>query len=156
MRVIFLDIDGVLVTGEHTERNYKATGVVLSGSDIPFDPSTVNNLNWLIKESGAKIVISSSWRYLHDIDSMRGILSGYGVVGDVIGMTHKGDSRRGLEIAEWLRRTKESIESYVILDDDANYDCTQDHPDCCVDTTFQYGLTELHAKRAFEILVKRV
>ena len=50
MKIIFLDIDGVL----------NQTG---NAASLPFDPNCVMYLNHVIKETGAHIVISSAWRY---------------------------------------------------------------------------------------------
>ena len=59
-KVIFLDIDGVLNTGRwHAQM----------GGNIPrdkygytFDPNAVANLKKILDETGAEIVISSSWK----------------------------------------------------------------------------------------------
>ena len=56
MKIIFLDIDGVLNTYNSMDR---------------FCPKAVSCLNEFVQESGAKVVISSSWRLSWKIEEMR-------------------------------------------------------------------------------------
>jgi hypothetical protein len=53
MKVIFLDIDGVLNLNHKERDEYGPL----------FHENFVNNLDLIIQETGAKIVISSTWRY---------------------------------------------------------------------------------------------
>ena len=75
VRVIFLDFDGVLnngaSVGSHRERNRDNYG--------GWDPACVSALNWLLKMTGAYIVISSSWKISRSVDHLAGILEGAGV-----------------------------------------------------------------------------
>lgn len=52
MKIIFLDIDGVLALMHKQHDEFGSL----------FHEEFVNNLKWIIDETGAKIVISSSWR----------------------------------------------------------------------------------------------
>lgn len=54
LKVVFLDIDGVL----NTQRNCLAQ----DGRARPFDSSAVTALNRVLRATGAKIVVSSTWR----------------------------------------------------------------------------------------------
>lgn len=58
MKVIFLDIDGVLNT------KYWENMKVRDQYGHTFDPNSVANLARIIEETGAEIVISSSWKCL--------------------------------------------------------------------------------------------
>jgi hypothetical protein len=53
-KIIFLDFDGVL--------NNPGCYEIASGSHTPPDQSCVDALNRIISETGASIVVSSSWR----------------------------------------------------------------------------------------------
>ena len=128
MKIIFLDIDGVLNHEKWFEseelRNIPTT---LDGKTRNlsrwFDPKAVYKLNKLVKATEASIVLSSSWRAgktKQDIDEM---FETVGIVADNIGKTpHKNPkyARRGTEIQYWMdyMHPQEPIESYVILDDD--------------------------------------
>ncbi len=60
-KIIFLDIDGVLNTRDWHCRMTKDTTHDEFG--FAFDPITVSNLANIIDETGAVIVISSSWKF---------------------------------------------------------------------------------------------
>jgi hypothetical protein len=121
-KIIFLDIDGVLVTRnsdnneillkrlEHEQHNY-------------FDPDAVKNLNRLLLETGASIVVSSSWRSGKSIRELIDILRFGGVENPpVVGVTpflhnDRGKrSKRGKEILQWLSEHPE-VNSYCVIDD---------------------------------------
>ena len=62
MKVIFLDIDGVLNTSEifiEQSKNYKQKGIY----NVEIDEFRVEYLKQIIEKTNAKIVLSSSWRY---------------------------------------------------------------------------------------------
>ena len=61
MKVIFLDIDGVLNSETFSKDNHK---VYLATGEIKpdVDEKAVQRLVTIIKETNAKIVLSSSWR----------------------------------------------------------------------------------------------
>lgn len=105
---IFLDFDGTIVS----ERTKFRSG----------DPACIGWLNQLIDETGAKIVVTSTWRIGKDgpdLPYVQNLLRGWGVTGDVIGVTPDLSPRaRGYEIDRFLLRHNEHIENFVILDDD--------------------------------------
>lgn len=125
MKIIFLDIDGVLKTKNGLRRAFKKFKKLVP--DI-LDEFAVKNLNNLIKETNAGLVMTSTWRYGESIESIHRILSKQGVEGNVVGMTPElgqfkeqsfSTVTRGEEIQEWLKRNGEPVD-YVILDDDPN------------------------------------
>lgn len=61
MKIIFLDLDGVLIKFPSKERKSRADKTILN--NFIFDKELVVNLKNIIKETNAKIVISSSWRH---------------------------------------------------------------------------------------------
>ena len=142
MNIIFLDIDGVLVTSRHLHK---------TGDDrTAFDPVSVGYLNQLISKSNAKIVISSNWRRFRSIESLRDVFSKNGVIGEIIGATPWYDDftiMRGQEIQTYLH--EHHVKQFVILDDEenmlhlsANY----------VQTDPRVGITEVDYERAYSIL----
>src|SRR4029077_8535713 len=83
MKVIFLDIDGVLNRCD-TQRPPLTHQEPLP---IPIAPECMGRLNQLVAETGAKIVISSSWRLYVRWQDLGPALARHGPVGDVIGET---------------------------------------------------------------------
>lgn len=127
MNIIFLDIDGVMNCQDFytndKEREFKPHPL----DDIC--PFRVSLLNDIIEKTGAKVVISSTWRHQHGAEGMQNLLNQLGFKGDVIGITPHGGkiSVRGCEILEWIRSNKDLIgkqyweyQSYAILDDDSD------------------------------------
>ncbi|HZC25018.1 MAG TPA: HAD domain-containing protein, partial [Candidatus Binatia bacterium] len=74
MKLIFLDVDGTLVT-KRTLAERLALG--LAGQAVA-DPACVDALNQLIAETGARIVLSSSWRFCGKLE-MEAVLKLWGV-----------------------------------------------------------------------------
>lgn len=133
MRLIFLDIDGVLNHGYDPSRVTVHPVTGWGGQHPPdynegfnyFVESCVIALNALTRSTGAKIVISSAWREVHPLDELRTILRRAGVEGDIIDITPFDiDDAEGLpaaritEIGLFLDlREPGSVESFVVLDD---------------------------------------
>lgn len=115
MRVLFLDFDGVIVTAHDR---------FTAG-----DQFAVFNLNRITDASGAKIVVSSTWRMGESVESLAAFLKKWGVTGEVIGLTpdHTVSTTRGLyvaterghEIQAWLDHHPE-VSEFIILDDDSD------------------------------------
>ena len=125
MKIIFLDIDGVIKTKSCLRRAFKKYRKLVP--DI-LDERAVINLNKLVKETDAKIVITSTWRYGNTAEDLQRLLAKHGVIGEIIGMTPElgqmenssfGNITRGQEIQEWLNLHNVPVD-YVILDDDTN------------------------------------
>lgn len=119
MKIIFLDIDGVLNNINRDDKHK-----CLDSSPCHFySERCVEQLNQLIEATGAKIVVSSTWRLGEDIFSMKQIIRNIGVKGEVIGMTESNLGRgslRGNEIYVWCKQNSINDSSYVILDDDSD------------------------------------
>jgi len=111
-KVIFLDYDGVL--NSYDTIPDKEKGMIFS-----LHRPLVANLNILVERTGAKIVVSSSWRKgakwkEHLIEA--------GFTGEVIDRTGTDPSGfRGEEVDEWLRKWGSNVEAYAILDDDHDF-----------------------------------
>lgn len=133
--VIFLDVDGVLIT--RRSRNMRTP-----------TPRCVARLNELCSATGAVLVVSSVWRLGRPLKALRALLRGWGVKARVVGVTPRMDAERGHEIAAYLREHPE-VERFVILDDDA--DMAHLMPQL-VQTGFDYGLTHRERKMAAAVL----
>lgn len=118
-KIIFLDIDGVLNHQNWFSRRHKEVDQNDIVSHYPFyefDPESVEQLNRIINETGAKIVVSSTWRLGRTITQLQEILDRVGFIGEVIDKTPnfhaKGTDNdgerigytipRGCEIDWWL------------------------------------------------------
>ena len=167
-KIIFLDIDGVLNSyreirkaGEALEKkmkeeNRKQTLHERLMLDNPY-PEHVKWLNKITDETGAYIVISSAWRDMADIMMWNRFLMMCGITGIVIGVTPILGTYRGIEILTWLLQYRDKhynpsyphgfIESFVIIDDDADAEMLQSRLVLCDD-----GLREKEADKAIELL----
>lgn len=154
MRVIFLDVDGVLNSPDFQIRRF-----VRGQGRRPIDPVCVEHLNALTARTKARIVVSSVWRKM-GLPAIRGVLRSHGVTAPIVSTTPDltYQSRRsglyvaverGAEIQAWLDATRFAVESYVILDDDA--DMAHLLPRL-VQTDYRTGLTASDADRAQELL----
>lgn len=179
MKVIFLDIDGVLAV--HMQDRHDQFGAA-------FHPQFINNLKSIIDTTNAKIVISSSWRF-SGLNIMKLMWEYRKLPGEVIDITpslrlqhgggisfynnkinqhptpkiHGYSIPRGCEIEYWLNNESlELIDSYVIIDDDTdmlydqrnNYVCTSGNMDHSDYEDIGYGLTKECAEQAIKILNK--
>ena len=110
--VIFLDFDGVL--------NSLRSGIAFETYQR-FDPVAVKLVRKLCDETESKIVVSSTWRIGHTIDTLQLRMHecGAGALSPlVIGMTGRDGRIRGDEIRAWLDMNP--VLRYVIIDDDSD------------------------------------
>lgn len=163
MRIIFLDIDGVIATPESIIDGY--WGLVSARQE---------QLRKIIDATDAKIVLSSSWR-LHNLEETKKYMNekGFLFCDKIIGITirayhyiEKGvhlSIPRGVEIKQWIDTNIHSNNGkdwnkkqlgidfqYVILDDDKDMLLEQkDNFVRCISTK---GLTSELTKKAIQIL----
>ncbi len=148
MKIIFLDIDGVLNSVKSMKDLYNDQGI-RGFNDVPA-PKHVKNLNRITEETGAKIVVSSTWRKLHSIISLMYIFHLCGIKGEIIGCTPVLHKERGHEIQAWLDETEyKDIEKFIIIDDDSDMEHLMDY---LVKIDNRYGLTEKDVHKSIEIL----
>ena len=174
MKIIFLDIDGVL--------NYNGSQII--------DEVCLSNLRYIVKETDARIVIISTWKECLDNNifnnasekekaellkvrnifysvfngdlEILGTVENYFVnidsssrckeisLSDLEGLDTHSDWR-SVEIKEWLKKN-ENVESFVIIDD-FNCDYDINYPKNWVRTSwFTKGLTKEDAEKAVNIL----
>lgn len=120
MKIVFLDCDGVLNNASYIKKCYKKSinkkNTVYSGKNVPFDPYNLKNLAKIVKKTGAKIVLSSTWRiYKSHLYVLEARLAEYGL--RIYDKTDNINMIRGVEIKEWLKSHRD-IENYVVIDDE--------------------------------------
>ena len=111
MKVIFLDVDGVLNSDEYFD---KIKNVNICGIESEIDVEKIKLLKKAVDETGANVVLSSSWRYTKNAQYLKELLLRYGIK---IDSTPLIQNKRGLEIKQWLLNHPE-VEKFVILDDE--------------------------------------
>lgn len=158
MKVLFLDIDGVL-------NNHDFNQDSLSGT---IHKDKMELLNKVLKLTDSKIVISSAWRYLIHrgevtLEGFEWLMRTHGLLRDrVVGYTRKDslevrmgpwdgnpetwpvENERGQEIADWIEL--HSVSQYAVVDD-LDLGIRGRHP--FVQTDGKIGLT---ATNAFDLI----
>lgn len=185
MKVIFLDIDGVLngynfwnLVGWNISYFLHIQNWYRNHVREPFGihEEKVKKLAKIVNKTNCKVVMSSSWRNAFwkvpyekkdgNLKILTDMLNYYNI--EVIDITPKfPDGRRDKEILSWLSKYENEIESFVILDDE-RFDL-----ECFVDTHLvqtssvpkgkmirghwyeNTGLKNKHVKKAIQILNKK-
>lgn len=165
IKIIFLDIDGVLATPEY-----------LKDAQWALNPEKQKLLGEILDKTDAKIVLSSSWRHF-TLESTKNHMESEGFLFNdkLIGVTIRAyqylergtgihlSIPRGVEIKQWIdthihsdngknwNRKKLGIDfNYVILDDES--DMLLEQKDNFVKTKSNIGLTEDSVFKAIKIL----
>ena len=153
--LLFLDIDGVLNGHEF----------LVEAKSCKIDPACVRRLNRILKETDARIIISSAWRYMIHGHAMT--LEGFGYMLRTHGMVSmvNGAERiiidvtcRDEDIEGRANQVKASLaarpgqDRYVILDNE-DYGFTEAGL-CFVQTDGKVGLTDADADRAIALLTR--
>lgn len=142
MKILFLDFDGVITTPE---------------SRWKIDETKVKLVNRIVSETGAKIVVTSSWKLGYRIvDNFKEEINRKypnaewikPLVDNIYGITDSMGSWRGDEIHRWLE--DKDVESYVIIDDDSDF--REDQLFNFVQTDTYEGITEREVKLCIDIL----
>lgn len=120
MKVIFLDIDGVLNSNHWYIRNHKKHPEKCR-THTAIDPRYIKNLRKIVKKTDAKIVLTSTQRsYIkrHDDCLLKQIFTEYGLeIFDYIPILIA--QPRGCEIQKWLNEHT-NVTSFIILDDSSD------------------------------------
>jgi len=146
MNIIFLDIDGVLVSSNHLLTNGR--------NREEFDPQCVLYLNELLQKTEAKIVISSNWRRIYSLHELRYLFQKNNVLDRIIGVTpfFNLTTMRGDEIQAYLTHSKDKISNFVIFDDEENMLNLSDH---YIQTHFQVGIQKKDIEQAFQFFTSK-
>jgi hypothetical protein len=168
MKILFLDVDGVLNSRESFQAHKEATGKPVHWPLEHLCPELIDRLNIIVEITGCKIVLSSSWRRACTLEDFRKWMKERGFLysDSIIDATGRGHDLngaepnfdRGGEIRQWLNFHPE-VQTYVVLDDDS-YDIVGNgtvhtHKDNFVQTNFDVGLQTEQVDAAIKILIKR-
>ncbi|MCH9637827.1 MAG: hypothetical protein K0U16_07785 [Gammaproteobacteria bacterium] len=173
-KLLFLDIDGVL---NHAQW-FQARGRIKGRSRAFFtylqssvDPECLERVNLITELTGAKIVLSSSWRYLAEWEEIYEGFTELGMSGTMVGCTPRNKEinpavfehyegrfpaedepyPRGYEIQQWIDAQGYALAPTVaILDDDA--DMAHLIPRLVQTDAARHGLQFGHAMRAVNLL----
>lgn len=129
IRVLFLDIDGVLnsskfftaIKGQEelptTDEERQVIRQLMPHRDLPgdaknkmsmridlrhLDREAVTRLNTITREPRVRVVVSSVWRHSYTVRGLQILLESRGFVGTILDKTPQGWGERGQEIQEWL------------------------------------------------------
>ena len=153
MKIIFLDIDGVL--------NFNGCRDKIGGVYFVNDDK-IKLLKEIIDRTDAKIVLSSTWRlgwfdrdhYMftvnaEDFEKLEQKLKEFDI--EFLSRTPLTKERyRGSEIELWLEKWNgEEVEKFVIIDDDSDM---KPYMDRIVKTSFEVGLTKENVEMAVKML----
>lgn len=115
MKIIFLDIDGVMKPG----RCY-FDKTLSRNRDGGFDPLAVSIVNRLCEKTGAGIVFNTTWNHrFNTMDKAKEFALINGLLGRVYGKTIYPNGERRAAIAHWLNMPENigQFDSWVALDD---------------------------------------
>ena len=156
MKIIFLDIDGVLNSDTYLKSR------PANSADNRIDLSRVKLLADLVKSTNAKIVLTSTWRVDWNMIPLlcgnfgkyiNECFSAYGIsIFDKTPCISLLNGRRK-EIVTWLSRHRGDVESFVILDD-MDFGWEELHSSVVITNPQGYGLEEEHVQKAIELLNK--
>lgn len=127
MKIIFLDIDGVLATDKEFMRNRdkfwkKHPAMAELKVPYPWNEDAVKVFNEILDKTDAEIVLSSDWRLHWNLDELKGIFTWNGVkkypiavTGDVFIGTGNLEMTRASEIGDYIKEF--NVKNYVVIDD---------------------------------------
>lgn len=142
--IIFLDFDGVLTSDDYTRLCvFECRQENLYGIEW-FDPRCIDALRAIVEETGAGIVVSSSWREL-GMDKLKEVWAKNEMPGELLGTTNPDTVSTREAILQWLEENP--CDTYVVLDDSAVA------IKCLVKTNPKTGLVASDAVKAIKILI---
>lgn len=151
MKILFLDMDGVINSSNFARRYYKKYHKGIGGFEF-FDPNKVKLVNKICIKTDCKIVWSSTWRnYFSDLNKCKQCFDNVGLLSDRLigctpcffsGWSQGGRHSRGGEIRSWISGTEYNLDKCAVLDDGS--DAGEFLPTNCkfFQTTNTYGLTK--------------
>ena len=178
MKVLFLDIDGVLNSfawmrkrAEQKQKLMNAGQVFIDEENgglfanpavkTAFDPDNIEQLNRVCEATGCHIIVSSTWRKLLSLSQLREVLA-YNdfkfperVVGKTPNSAQSCSRWRGDEIQECLDSIAKgywgtmTVEKFAIVDDGSDMEHLTKF---LVQTTIEAGLTKAEADLLIEML----
>lgn len=155
MNIVFLDVDGVLNDENYIKKCNKKINKdwCFCFEQVPFNPRSLKNLQMIVDNTNAKIVLTSTWRLKQShMFVLKARLSEYGLTID-----DKTDfinwSARGQEISKYLSKCPQNTK-YVVIDDEVCDIVTEIDKKNVVKINPKFGLTVLKASKCIDILNK--
>jgi hypothetical protein len=152
--IIFLDIDGVLNSTEWSEsrplRDFIPPRLAQQAFDEErIDLNCVELLRTVVQLTGARLVMTSTWRRRIGVSEFVRLFALYGWnEAPVIGVTPRiAGLIRGDEVEAWLSNN-DYAGPYVCVDDDDDFRIGQP----LIQTNREVGMTRLDAERCVEVL----
>ena len=153
IKIIFLDIDGVLNYGRCPER-------APSGC-IGIDDEKIKLLKEIVDATQAKIVLVSTWKFGWEKDNKSKMLkdciymdqkfAGHGL--EIYDKTYDHGFDRGHGIIEYLFNTYDYVEKWIVIDDEEFTDYKEYNIlPFLIKTGFDEGITEKHVAGAIMAL----
>lgn len=152
MKVIFLDIDGVL--------NFAASEAKSATGAQGIASAPVKNLRRIVKETGAFIVLTSTWKNEWDFNEEECSEDGKYLVRKlkreglhILDKTTDLILNRGQGIRDWLERHK-GVESWIVIDDEIfpDYESRNIMPHLIKTSYGKDGLNKELADKAIQLL----
>lgn len=158
VKIIFLDVDGVLNIMSRSYNSFKLTS-------NPLESHLVSRLEFIIERVSrgipVRIVISSSWHIDDIIKSLKNYSFKY--INDIIGRTPRNvHNYRGEQIKDWLDAylDKYNIYSYIVLEDEiadvCGSKCSAISSDNVIEVNMDEGLSHKDCINAIHKLNKLV
>lgn len=163
MKVIFLDIDGVVVTGEDQARAENTIPSGIENENYLIHQEALNKdlickLNKIIEATSAVVFIVSAWRRTFDAKQIEEMLKAKGFQGQVAGnvfLRFSADAREAGAL-HILTEKHPEITHAVVLDDSSWFYPSLDDPRFRglkhIKPMFWVGLTDSHVEEAISIL----
>lgn len=186
MKVLFLDLDGVVNSTRYFMANPRMDDDDPSPAEVELastrpaatwhspvteshrewvlvndlrhiDQASIPYLNEIVARSGAKVVITSTWRHGYRVEGLQWLLDVKGFKGEVIGVTpdlagwRTGEILvRGHEVLAWLKATEHHVEAFACLDDDTDSGPVYEN---WVRTDFNVGVTQENVEECLSLLL---
>ena len=163
MRVLFLDIDGVL--NSYQSARYLHSVKHKTDDQIPeyfndyllknaleLCPTAISNLEYILEEiKDLKIVVSSTWRMGCELKDLKALFPCSSLIKSrIIDSTPMlKQSQRGDEIKRWIVARNVRIKDFIVLDDDCDMDAVEDN---FVHINHKNGLTYTDAELVISML----
>ena len=154
MKVIFLDIDGVLNSHQY-RAEIEDKRLTMPEIEREIDRKPLLILKNIINETGARVVVTAGMRTISQFKDFKEYVSHEGIsIHDVTLNFGDAGRHRGEEIREWLQKHEEELEEYVILDDETFKDFGEDLKRHQVKPSYweTRGLEQTHADQAIKLL----
>jgi len=141
---ILLDLDGVMIKNKSWE-----PVELLEDGFCAFDEKATKNLNLIISETNACIVLTTTHKVKYSLSEWDEIFKLRGIVTDIDKL--KTDGTRFEEVMCWYEN--KSTNSFIILDDDKSLnDLPSEVKDHLVLTSPMIGLDDTSVKKSINIL----